>query len=83
MNIRQAITRTLTYSKVTVTVEGETSTHLVNGSTTVKAEMLKFLKNYDGSEMPTISIEVFTEKRAMTLEDFISNSTVINESEEN
>lgn len=83
MNIRQAITRTLTYSKVTVTVEGESSTQLVNGTTTVKAEMLKFLKNYDGSEMPKISVEVFTEKRAMSLEDFISNSIVINESEEN
>lgn len=83
MNIRQAITRTLTYSKVTVSVEGETSTHLVNGATTVKAEMLKFLKNYDGSEMPTISIEVFTEKRAMSLDDFVSNSIIINESEEN
>ena len=83
MNIRQAITRTLTYSKVTVTVEGETITYVVNGATTVKAEMLKFLKDYDGAEMPSISIEVFTEKRAMSLEEFISNSIVINESEEN
>lgn len=83
MNIRQAITRTLTYSKVTLSVEGETQNYLVSGYTTVKTEMMKFLKNYDGEEMPVIEIEHFTEKRAMTLESFISNSIVINESEEN
>ena len=83
MNIRQAITRNITYSEVTVSFEGESQTYLVYGETTPKKEMKKVLKAYEGEEIPTITVHTVSEKRAISLDNFIENSIVINESEEN
>ncbi|MEG1009914.1 MAG: hypothetical protein RSF67_08935 [Clostridia bacterium] len=83
MNTRQGITRSITYSMVTVCCEGESSTHVVYGETTPKKEMKKFFKNYEGDDIPTINVEVITEKRIIGLDEFLEKSTIINESEEN
>lgn len=83
MNLRQAITRTITYSKVSVSCEGENQEYTVYGGTTLKKEMTRILKTYEGNEMPQIKIETITEQRAISLDDFLENSTIINESEEN
>ena len=83
MNIRQAITRNITYSEVTVSFEGESQTYLVYGGTTPKREMKKVLKDYQGEDVPVITVHTVTEKRAISLENFINNSIIINESEEN
>lgn len=82
MNIRQAITRNITYSEVTVSFEGESQTYIVYGATTSSKEMKKVLKDYKGEDVPVISVHTVTEKRAISLENFINNSIVINESEE-
>lgn len=83
MNIRQSITRNITYSEVTVSFEGESQTYLVYGETTPKREMKKVLKDYQGEDVPVITVHTVTEKRAISLENFINNSIIINESEEN
>ena len=83
MNIRQAITRNITYSEVTVSFEGESQTYLVYGATTPKKEMKKVLKDYQGEDVPVITVHTVTEKRAISLENFINHSILINESEEN
>lgn len=83
MNLRQAITRNITYSEVTVSFEGESQTYLVYGETTPKREMKRVLKDYQGEEVPVITVHTVTEKRAISLENFINNSIIIKESEEN
>ena len=83
MNIRQAITRNVTYSEVTVSFEGESQTYIVYGATTPTKEMKRVLKDYKGEDIPVITVHTVTEKRAITLENFINNSIIINESEEN
>lgn len=83
INLRNAITRNLTYSEVTVSYEGEGYTYIVYGETTPRKEMKKVLKDTDLETIPSISVEVITEKRAIGIEEFINNSIVINESEEN
>lgn len=83
MNIRQSITRNLTYSIVTVKHHDSESTYTVYGETTRAKEMKKLLKDYEGNDIPTISVEVKTEQRAISLDNFIKYSTIINESEEN
>lgn len=86
INLRKAITRTLTISNVTLQ-DGETITnYTVLGETTPIKELKKHLK--EGKEtIPTISVETITEKRAITVEDFIKHSVLVenlkNESEEN
>ena len=52
------------------------------GETTPSKEMKKVLKEYKGECIPIIQVETKTEKRAISLENFINNSIVINESEE-
>lgn len=83
MNIRQSITRNITYSIVTVSFEGESQNYIVYGATTPTKEMKRVLKDYKGEDIPVITVETRTEKRAISLENFIDNSIVINESEEN
>ena len=83
MNIRQAITRKITYSEVTVSFEGESYTYIVYGTTTPKKEMKRVLKDYKGEDVPVITVHTVTEKRAISIENFINNSIIINESEEN
>ena len=83
MNIRQAITRNVTYTEVTVSFEGESQTYLVYGETTPKKEMKRVLKDYKGDDVPVIVCHTVTEKRAISIENFINNSIIINESEEN
>jgi hypothetical protein len=77
------IKRKITYSKVIVTYEGKSYSYLVYGETTLKKEMRKVLKDFKGEEIPRITVTTVTEKRAISLENFINNSKIISESEEN
>ena len=83
MNIRQAITRNVTYTNVSVSYNGEHYDYIVHGKTTLAKEMKKILKVMDVETIPLITCQTVTEKRAISLENFINNSIVINESEEN
>ena len=86
MNLRQCITRNITYTEVTVlynTVTGESISYYVYGETTAAKEMKKILKDGTLETIPTIVCNTVTEKRAISLENFINNSIVISESEEN
>ena len=82
MNIRQAITSNVTYTKVTVSFDDEKYDYIVHGITTDTKEMKKILRKKELDKIPTIVCHTVTEKRAITLENFINNSIVINESEE-
>ena len=82
MNIRQAITRNVTYTNVTVSYNGEHYDYIVYGKTTLAKEMKKILKEMEFETIPMITCHTVTEKRAISLENFINNSIVINESEE-
>lgn len=83
MNLREMIKRKITYSEVMVSYEGKSYSYIVYGVTTPKKEMKKVLKDYKGEEIPRITVITVTEKRAISLENFINNSILINESEEN
>lgn len=85
INLRENITRTITYSIVTICkCNGEIyNSYTVYGTTNEKKEMIKFLKTNDGYLIPTISVKTVTERRTMTLDNFLNNSILINESEEN
>lgn len=83
MNLREMIKRKITYSEVMVSYEGKSYSYIVYGVTTPKKEMKKVLKDYKGEEIPRITVITVTEKRAISLENFINNSIIINESEEN
>lgn len=80
MNLRNAITRTITYSMVTITRGDMVDERTVLGATTEAKEMMKELKTND--VVPTVKVTTITEKRAMSLDQFIDNSEII-ESEEN
>ena len=82
MNLRQAITRNVTYTEVTVSYEGEHYDYIVHGKTTVAKEMKKILREKEFETIPVIVCHTVTEKRAISLENFINNSIVINEREE-
>lgn len=82
MNLRQCITRNITYTEVTVSYNGETNTYYVYGETNVANEMKKILREKKLDTIPVIECNTFTEKRAISLENFINNSIVISESEE-
>ena len=83
MNLRQAITRNVTYTEVTVSYEGEHYDYIVHGKTTAAKEMKKILREKELETIPVIVCHTVTEKRAISLENFINNSILINESEEN
>ncbi len=83
MNLRQAITRNVTYTEVTVSYEGEHYDYIVHGRTNAAKEMKKILREKEFETIPVIECNTVTEKRAISLENFINNSIVINESEEN
>lgn len=83
MNLRQSITRNVTYTEVTVSYEGEHYDYIVHGRTTEAKEMKKILREREFETIPVIVCHTVTEKRAISLENFINNSILINESEEN
>ena len=83
MNLRQCITRNITYTEVTVSYNGESTSYYVYGETTPTKELKKILRDGNLETIPNIVCEVVTEKRAISLENFINNSIVINEREEN
>lgn len=80
MNIRQSITRNVTYTEVTVSYEGEHYDYIVHGVTSEAKEMKKILREKQLETIPEINCKTITEKRAISLENFINNSIVINES---
>ena len=82
MNLRQCITRNITFTEVTVSYEGESYSYYVYGETNVAKEMKKILREKKLETIPVIECKTVTEKRAISLENFINNSIVINESEE-
>lgn len=83
MDLRKAITRTITFTEVTTTLEGETYNYVVQGETTPAKEMKKYLRdNKEVQALPVIVCHTVTEKRAISIEDFISNSIIIEETEQ-
>lgn len=83
MNLRQCITRNITYTEVIVSHDGESTSYYVYGVTTPTKELKKILRDGTLETIPSIVCNTLTEKRAISLENFINNSIVINESEEN
>lgn len=84
MNLRQSITRNITYSKVAISTKEEAKAYYVHGDTTVAKEMKKYLKeNPNVTEIPTITVFGFTEKRAISLDNFLNYSELITETDEN
>lgn len=83
MNLRQAITRNITYTEVLVSHDGENTSYYVYGETNAAKEMKKILRDGKLETIPTIVCHTVTEKRAISLENFINNSIIVNESEEN
>ena len=83
MNLREMIKRKITYSKVKVSFNKHSYNYLVYGTTTPSQEMKKLLKDHKGEELPEITVDTVTEKRAISLENFIKNSILISEGEEN
>ena len=83
MNTRKMITRKITYSIVTVKYKDDfwDDTYYVYGTTSIKTEMKKALKqeHIPADEVPTISIKQVTEKRVMTIDNFINYSLKIEE----
>lgn len=83
INLRENITRTLTYSKVIITVNTFYHTfYNVYGVTDEKKELIKYLRNNPNGDIPTIKVNTVTERRTMSLDNFLNNSIIINESEE-
>lgn len=83
MNLRQCITRNIMYTEVTVSYNGESTSYYAYGETTPTKELKKILRNGKLETIPVIECKTVTEKRAISLENFINNSIVINEREEN
>lgn len=87
MNLRQSITRKITYTKVIVKYKKDDEVikdeYIAYGKTTPAKEMKKLLKNSEFETLPVIVCNTVTEKRAISLENFLKYSIIINESEEN
>ena len=83
MNLRQCITRKITYTEVLVSHDGESTLYYVYGETNAAKEMKKILREKKLDTIPVIECNTVTEKRVISLENFINNSIVISESEEN
>lgn len=83
MKLREQINRKVTYSIVTIYTKDKTIHYVVYGKTTKQKELLKYLKENVNSDIPTIEVKTKTERRTMTIENFIKNSILINGSEEN
>lgn len=83
MNLRKLIKRNITYSIVTVKYKDEfwNDEYLVYGNTSIKTEMKKLLRSdkIPHNEIPVISVKTVTEKRAITIDNFINNSIKIEE----
>lgn len=78
MDLRKAITRTITYTNVKVEEnDGTVVEYVVQGATTVLKELKKVLKNREEDTIPNVSIEVVEEKRAISIEDFIKYSELV------
>ena len=87
INLRNAITRTITYTEVIADYNGKTHIYNVYGVTTAQKELKKILRTYKGEDIPTVEVETKTERRVITLDKFLENSILLNilnnESEEN
>ena len=83
LNIRKMITRKVTYSIVTIKFNDSfwNNEYYVYGTTSVKTELKKLLKNesFPTDEIPQISIKQVTEKRVIDIDNFIKYSIKINE----
>jgi len=73
----------IVYGVTTPKKEMKKVLNIVYGVTTPKKEMKKVLKDYKGEEIPRITVITVTERRAISLENFIKNSILISEGEEN
>ena len=78
MNLRQCITRTVKYTKVTVIGDNEEKKYVVYGETTPLKELKKHYSNCKNN-YPLIECEVVTEKRAIELDLFLEHSEIIEE----
>ena len=82
MNTRKLINRNITYSIVTVKFKDSfwDNEYYVYGTTSIKTELKKVLKNesYPTDETPIITIKQVTEKRAIDIDNFIKYSIKIN-----
>ena len=82
-NLRKMITRNITYSIVTVKWNDDfwNDEYFVYGTTSVKSELKKILKNesYPIDETPNITIKQVTEKRAIDIDNFIKHSIKVNQ----
>ncbi len=73
----------IVYGATTPIKEMKKVLNIVYGTTTPSKEMKKVLKDYKGEEIPGITVNTVTEKRAISLENFIKNSILISEGDEN
>ena len=83
INLRENITRTIKYSIVTIKQDEKVTTHNVYGATSEKNELIKYFRSNRTNIIPSINVKVVTERRTMSLDNFLNNSILINESEEN
>lgn len=81
LNLRECITRTITYTEVIASYEDETISYVVYGESTPVREVKRIIKQNVFKGIPQIVCNTITEKRAITLENFINNSIIINEGE--
>lgn len=81
MNARQSITRKITYSIVTVNGSDTNYDYLVYGETNPVKETKKLLKDENLNYVPQVDVKVISEQRAISIENFITNSQIINEGE--
>jgi hypothetical protein len=83
MNLRQAITRNVTYTKVTLHYEDDEMNYVVYGRTTPTKEMKALIKKYPHiKKLPSIDTDIITELRAISIENFINNSELITKEKE-
>ena len=82
MNTRKLINRNVTYSIVTVKFKDGfwNDEYYVYGTTSIKSELKKILKNDNCpvDDIPVVTIKQVTEKRSMTIDDFIKYSIKVN-----
>ena len=71
MNLRQCITRNITYTEVTVSYNGESTSYYVYGETNVAKEMKKILKEW----IPYIIIVLVNVGKIMKQLNSIANRT--------
>ena len=82
MNTRKLINRNITYTIVTVKFKDSfwDNEYYVYGTTSIKTELKKILKSDSCpvDDIPLVTIKQVTEKRSMTIDDFIKYSIKVN-----